>query len=59
MTDAAGSPGFRAEAERIHWRAWVMSQPGGVAWLLEQCRRLKYREPRIGPRTLVFPGATT
>lgn len=39
---------MKLEEERIHWRRRVMAA-GRVAWLLEQARRVKFKESALGP----------
>lgn len=45
----------RAEYTRISWRSFVMTLPGGVAWLRVQCKLLKFKENLIGPPRLHYP----
>lgn len=49
----------RREYVRIGWRNFVMSLPGGVAWLRLQCRLLKFKESAIGPHSLTYPPSET
>lgn len=55
---AADNRKARREVERIRWRAWILSLPGGVVWLCLQARLLKWKEQAIGPHTLAYPTAT-
>lgn len=61
MTSTPGahkaSASLAREFRRIRWRAEVLSMPNGVDWLLAQCRKLKWKEPKLGPELGFPPGA--
>jgi hypothetical protein len=40
------SKGLAKEAARIHWRLWVMNQPGGIDYLMSL---IGLKEKDIGP----------
>lgn len=47
------------ELVRIRWRSFVMSLPGGVAWLCAVGRLAKWKEQDVGPNKHTFPGDST
>ena len=49
MDNFLSSQKNRFELLRIAWRVRVMQMPGGVQWLLAQCRKWKFKETRLRP----------